>query len=183
MTEELARELCRSLIEEELPRRWAHCEGVAAQARVIRDVLGPHADVVEAAAWLHDIGYAEPLVVTAFHPLDGARYLRDAAFGDRGVWTLVAHHTCALIEAEERGLDDVLATEFPIDAVDPFTVAALTYCDMTTGPDGRRVEVEGRIAEILDRYPVDDVVHRSILRAAPELRRQTAEVSAVLERT
>jgi predicted hydrolase (HD superfamily) len=177
------RGLCRSLLEAELPRRWAHCQGVAQQASVIGRILGDQAAVVEAAAWLHDIGYAEPLVESGFHPLDGARYLRDAGVGDRPLWTLVAHHTCALIEAQERGLDATLAAEFPVDDVDPFAVAALTYCDMTTDPDGQRVDVEERIAEILDRYPSDHVVHRSISRAAPRLRAQTAEVSAVLGRT
>ena len=136
---------------------------------------------MEAAAWLHDIGYAAPLATSGFHPLDGARHLRDSGFGDRPLWTLVAHHTFALIEAEERGLDGVLAAEFPIGDVDPFLVAALTYCDMTTGPDGRPVDVERRIAEILTRYPAEHVVHRSISRAAPNLRAQVEEVSAFLE--
>jgi HD domain len=177
-----ARELCRSLLEVELPRRWAHCQGVARQAGAIGGVLGDKASVVEAAAWLHDIAYASSLVVTGFHPLDGARYLRDQGFGDRRLWTLVAHHTCALVEAEERGLAEALSAEFPIGDVDAFAVAALTFCDMTTGPDGQRVEVDDRIAEILDRYPAEHVVHRSISRAAPQLRAQTAEVSAVLGR-
>jgi hypothetical protein len=183
MVDRGAAELCRSLLAEELPRRWAHCQGVARQAVAIGRVLGDQAGVVEAAAWLHDIGYAAPLVTSGFHPLDGARYLRDAVFGDRPLWTLVAHHTCALVEAEERGLADELAAEFPIGDVDAFAVAALTYCDMTTGPDGQRVEVDERIAEILDRYPADHVVHRSIARAASRLRAQAAEVSAVLEGT
>ena len=177
MVDHGARELCRSLLAEELPRRWAHCQGVARQAGRIGRVLGDHAGVVEAAAWLHDVGYAEPLVVSGFHPLDGARYLREQGFADRSLWTLVAHHTCALVEARERGLADMLAAEFPIGDVDPFAVVALTYCDMTTGPDGQRVHVNERIAEILDRYPADHVVHRSITRAAPELR---AQVSAIL---
>jgi hypothetical protein len=167
----------------ELPRRWAHCQGVARHAGAIGRVLGDQASVVEAAAWLHDIGYASPLVACGFHPLDGARYLRDQGFGDRPLWTLVAHHTCALVEAEERGLADELAAEFPIDKVDPFAVAALTYCDVTTDPDGQRVGVDERIAEILDRYPAEHVVHRSIRRAAPQLRAQAAEVSAVLGTT
>jgi hypothetical protein len=143
-------------------------------------ILGDQADVVEAAAWLHDVGYAEPLVDSGFHPLDGARYLRDARVGDRRLWTLVAHHTCALVEAQERGLDEELSAEFPSDDVAPFAVAALTYCDMTTGPDGRRVDVDERIAEILDRYPADHVVHRAISRAAPRLREDVAEVSSVV---
>jgi len=33
-------------------------------------------DVVRAAAWLHDIGYAAGLVDTGCHPIDGARHLR-----------------------------------------------------------------------------------------------------------
>lgn len=139
--------------------------------------------MVGAAAWLHDIGYAEPLVVSGFHPLDGARHLRDTGFGDRRLWTLVAHHTRALVEAEERGLAEELAAEFPTAEIDPFALAVLTYCDMTTGPDGQRVDVDERIAEILKRYPADHVVHRSIARAAPLLRAQTAEVSAVLAGT
>ncbi|MGH3616323.1 MAG: HD domain-containing protein [Pseudonocardia sp.] len=180
MADQDARELCRSLLETELPRRWAHCQGVARQAASISDRLGDHGALVESAAWLHDIGYAAPLVSSGFHPLDGARHLRDSSIEDRPLWTLVAHHTCALIEAEERGLDGVLAAEFPIGDVDPFAVTALTYCDMTTGPDGRLVDVEQRLAEILARYAPDDVVHRSISRAAPSLRAQVTEVSAIL---
>ncbi|MGH3586670.1 MAG: phosphohydrolase [Pseudonocardia sp.] len=154
---------------------------MARQAAAIRHVLGHHGAVVESAAWLHDIGYAAPLVASGFHPLDGARHVRDLAFGDRRLWTLVAHHTCALIEAEERGLGEALATEFPIGDVDRFAVAALTYCDMTTGPDGQPLDAEQRIAEILTRYPPDHVVHRSISRAAPSLRAQVDEVSAIVE--
>lgn len=182
MADQDARGLCRSLLETELPRRWAHCQGVARQAASISHALGACGAVVESAAWLHDIGYAATLVSSGFHPLDGARYLRDSALGDRPLWTLVAHHTCALIEAEERGIGGVLAAEFPIGDADPFAVAALTYCDMTTGPDGRLTDVEQRISEILTRYPPDGVVHRSISRAAPSLRAQVAKVRAIVER-
>ncbi len=49
---------------------------------------------------------------TGFHPLDGARYLRDVQHADGTVCRLVAHHTGAMIEADERGLADVLASEF-----------------------------------------------------------------------
>ena len=171
-----ARELSRSLLATELPRRWAHTQGVARQAAAIAHVLGEHAEALRSAAWLHDIGYASPLVKCEFHPLDGARYLRDSEFSDRPVWTLVAHHTCALIEAEERGLAEELAAEFPASAVPPLAVAAMTYCDVTTSPDGRLVDAELRITEILSRYPAEHVVHRAISRAAPSLIAQVAEV-------
>lgn len=175
MTDVNAPELCRSLLEAELPRRWAHCQGVARKAADIRDAFGELGPVVESAAWLHDIGYASALAVVGFHPLDGARYLRDHSHGDRLLWTLVAHHTCAVVEAEERGLGDVLAAEFPVEDAPWAAVAALTYCDMNTGPDGYPLDVEQRLAEILVRYPADHVVHRSISRAAPLLRAQVAE--------
>jgi hypothetical protein len=153
---------------------------VARRAAAIGHVLNGQAGVVEAAAWLHDIGYSQPLVTSGFHPLDGARYLRDRGFGERPLWTLVAHHTCALVEAEERGVAGVLAAEFPIGDVGPFTIAALTYCDMTIGPDGQPVDVDQRIAEILTRYPPDHVVHRSIARAAPRLRADVHQVTALV---
>ena len=95
--------LAQALLQEPLPRRWAHVQGVADRARSLAPVLGGDADLVEAAAWLHDIGYAPGLAVTGFHPLDGARYLRDARHADVLLCRLVAHHSCALIEAEERG--------------------------------------------------------------------------------
>ena len=71
-----------------------------------------NADLLEAAAWLHDIGYAPGLAVTGFHPLDGARYLRDAQHADAMLCRLAAHHSCAIIEAGERGLAGVLGREF-----------------------------------------------------------------------
>jgi HD superfamily phosphodiesterase len=95
-----------------LPRRWAHVQGVAVRARSLAPVLGADADLLEAAAWLHDIGYAPGLAVTGLHALDGGRYLRDARHADAMLCRLVAHHSGAIVEAEERGLADVLGLEF-----------------------------------------------------------------------
>ena len=78
---------------------------------------------------------------------------------------LVAHHSCAAIEAGERGLADVLALEFE-PAPDNLS-SALTYCDMTTSPDGEPVAAERRLAEIRDRYGPGHLVSRSIQRATP----------------
>jgi HD superfamily phosphodiesterase len=97
-----ARELSRSLLEAELPRRWAHSQVVARRADIVASVVPEFASDVVAAAWLHDIGYTSALVDTGFHPIDGARHLRRIGFGNARLWTLVAHHTCAMIEAEER---------------------------------------------------------------------------------
>ncbi len=67
-----AESTARGLLEIALPRRWAHTCGVAATAATIADLLGADAEVLAAAAWLHDIGYSPALAVTGFHPLDGA---------------------------------------------------------------------------------------------------------------
>jgi HD superfamily phosphodiesterase len=124
--------LVQALLQDSLPRRWAHVQGVAARAHSIGPALGTDADLLEAAAWLHDIGYAPGLVATGLHSLDGARYLRDIQHADAMLGRLVAHHSCAIIEAGERGLADVLALEFE-PAPDALS-SALTYCDMTTSP-------------------------------------------------
>jgi hypothetical protein len=149
--------LARALLEQALPRRWAHVQGVAA--------LGQDAGMLEAAAWLHDIGYLPELATTGLHGLDGARYLRDVQHADPVMCRLVAHHSCAVIEAEERGLAHVLTAEF---APPPGPLAdALTFCDMTTGPDGGQVHVHNRLAEIHGRYGSGHLVSRSIRRATP----------------
>jgi predicted hydrolase (HD superfamily) len=162
-----AAELARKLLEVPLPRRWAHVQGVAAQARSLVPMLGDDADLLEAAAWLHDIGYSPELADTGFHPLDGARYLRDVEHVDPTLCGLVANHSCAIIEAEERGLADALSREFPAPA--PMLADALAYCDMTTTPTGDVIDVHDRLSEIVERYGPHDVVTRFIRKAEPEL--------------
>ena len=54
--------------------------------------------------------------------------------------------------------------------------SALTYCDMTTSPDGEPVPVERRLAEITDRYGPGHLVSRSIQRATPMILRAVEQV-------
>ena len=170
-----AQQLARALLQESLPRRWAHVQGVAARAHSLAAVLGADADLLEAAAWLHDIGYAPDLNVTGLHALDGARYLRDAQHADAMLCRLVAHHSCAIIEAGERGLAEVLGLEF--EPAPQELSSVLTYCDMTTSPDGELVPVEQRLAEIHDRYGPGHLVSRSIQRATPMILRAVEQVN------
>jgi hypothetical protein len=157
----------RTILQTPLPRRWAHTQGVAEQARTLELILGNDADLLVAAAWLHDIGYAPDLVDTGFHPLDGARYLGDTSQADELLCRLVAHHSYAVIEAAQRRLDGVLLREFvPVGGE---LADALIYCDLTTGPDGQRMSVEQRLAEIRSRYMPDDPVSRALACSAPEL--------------
>jgi hypothetical protein len=169
-----AEQLAQALLQEPLPRRWAHVQGVAARARSLAPVLGADADLLEAAAWLHDIGYAPGLAGTGLHALDGARYLRDARHADAMLCRLVAHHSCAIIEAGERGLADVLSREF--EPAPQVLSGVLTYCDMTTSPDGELVSAVQRLAEIQQRYGPGHLVSRSIQRATPMILRAVEQV-------
>ena|ERR1039457_2484643 len=169
-----AGQLAQVLLRDPLPRRWAHVQGVAERARSLAPVLGADADLLEAAAWLHDIGYASGLAMTGLHALDGARYLRDTQDANAMLCRLVAHHSCAIIEAEERGLADVLGLEF--EPAPHALSSVLTYCDMTTSPDGELVPAEKRLAEIQQRYGPGHLVSRSIQRATPMILRAVEQV-------
>jgi HD domain len=171
-----AEETARKLLEIPLPRRWAHSQGVAAQARTLAHILGQDADLLEAAAWLHDVGYSPDLIDTGFHPLDGALYLRDVEHADAMLCRLVAHHSCAVIEAKERGLSAILLKEFPTPPRD--LADALTYSDMTTSPDGNLLMVHDRLAEIGTRYGPGHIVTRSVARSRPNLLRAAARVQS-----
>jgi HD domain len=160
-----AREMARSVLAEALPRRWEHVQGVADKAERVTASLALSSEVLVSAAWLHDIGYAPGVVETGFHPLDGARYLVGLGAPERVV-NLVARHSNAILEAELRGIGD-LVTVFP-DECGPLR-DALWYCDLTTSPDGQPVSAPDRIAEIKARYGPGHTVTQFITDGAPEL--------------
>ena len=113
--------------------------------------LGLDADVLVAAAWLHDIGYAPVAVVTGFHPLDGARYLAAQSWPMR-VTGLVAQHSGARFVAAARGLGPALAA-YPDEG--GLMSDALTYADQTTGCTGLRQTAGTRRVEMLHRLGPD----------------------------
>lgn len=171
---EWAYPLAESLLAEPLPRRWKHCLGVAERARTIALILGEDAELLEAAAVVHDIGYAPDLAKTGFHPLDGARYLREVANADERVVHLVAHHSCAWMEAEARGLREELEEEFPRESA--HLNDALCFCDMNTTPDGTPTNPVDRVNEIAGRYGPESLIGTFIRRAEPEILASTARV-------
>jgi hypothetical protein len=155
--------------------RLRHVRQVGARAEMIVGALGldPH---VAAAAWLHDVGYGAEVVDRGFHPLDGANWLAHRGWGP-AVVGLVAYHSGAVVEAEERGLLGELQA-IPAPADDELEV--VDFCDMTTAPDGEPVAVEERVAEILRRYDVDSPVHRAVLRSRTDLVQSVRRVQARL---
>lgn len=171
---EIARDLLRSSGD-----RWTHVRSVG---RAADDLAAQGLDIPEdviSAAWLHDIGYATRLVDTGFHPIDGARWL--AAQGvPRGIIALVAYHSGARFEAEERQLTDGLAV-FP--QPDEEMLDLLTMLDMTVGPTGSEVSVGSRIEEILSRYPAEHPVHQAVSRSHEYLMASAKRAAARLHRS
>jgi hypothetical protein len=145
--------------------RWLHVQQVALQARRVMPVVPlKDRDLLVAAAYLHDVGYAPALAVTGFHPLDGARWIRNQGRDDR-LARLVAHHSCASYEAQVRGLADVLLAEF--EPEDSATYDALVFCDMTVGPTGKSVGFDERVRDIYERYGPDHEVSRALDSSLP----------------
>ena len=175
---EAAEALARELLEP-LGSRWVHTQAVAARADGLTPAVTPMDDrttrtltIVGVAAWWHDLGYAPALRDTGCHQVDGARYLAREGYPERLV-ALVAHHSAATCEAEERGLSAELEAwpreESPV-------ADALWMADMTTGPRGEELAYDQRLSEILTRYQRTSVVGRAMLRAEPAIR-------AAIERT
>ena len=162
-----ARATAERLLAHAMPQRWRHVQAVGQKAERIGPAFAAaDATALAAAAWLHDIGYATDLVDTGFHPLDGARWLRSRG-ADARVAVLVANHSCAIVEASERGLHQTLTDEFPAEHSP--VADALIYCDLTTGPDGRCMTVEDRLSDIRARYGAGSVVDRFVERAEEDL--------------
>lgn len=155
---EWAEQTAGDFLSAELPRRWVHVQNVAARAGRLSEFLGDDAELLHAAAWLHDVGYSPALAATRFHPLDGARYLATTDVPPRLVG-LVAFHSSAASEAEALGLADELV-EFSDERT--LTRDLLWYADMTIGPDGQCMDFVERMADVRDRYAPDHYVVRAL---------------------
>jgi hypothetical protein len=170
---EAAEELARKLLEP-LGPRWAHTQAVAARADGLTPAVTPLEDrpLLVVAAWWHDLGYTPALRDTGCHQIDGARYLAREGYPERLV-ALVAHHSAATCEAEERGL----LAELEVWPREESPVAdALWMADMTTGPRGEELAYDERLSEILTRYQRTSIVGRAMVAGQPAIR-------AAIERT
>ena len=154
--------------------RGQHTCGVAARAASLAGAV-PAGDrpLLVAAAWLHDIGYAAPVRRSGFHPLDGAWYLRRRGW-DELLVGLVAHHSGARFTAAVRGLDGTLAAFAEPRFWTGGLADALTAADQTTGPDGRPMDVEARLADMLRRHGPGSPQARAHPLRAPAIRAAVA---------
>src|SRR5665647_3471204 len=92
--------------------RWLHVQAVGRSAEQLQKRGYDVSNAVIMSAWLHDVGYADAVANTGFHPLDGAEWPHLQA-APEGVVHLVAYHSTAQIDAEARGLGDQLAPSPP----------------------------------------------------------------------
>jgi hypothetical protein len=170
-----ARELARECVGK-MGARWDHVRAVGQVAESLGETTELVDEAIMCAAWLHDVGYGPIVKDTGFHPLDGAKLLADRGL-PTSVVSLVAYHTGAIFEAEERGLGAELA------ALDPPGREALdivTMIDLSVGPTGERLLDTDRIAEIRRRYQADDPVHRAVARSRDELLASSARAKKLL---
>lgn len=146
-----AQALAESLLSG-LPDRRRHTIAVAGRAGQLAPAVDPgDRELLRAAAWLHDVGYAPPIALSGFHPLDGARFLESQGWPPR-LCCLVAHHSGARFMARMLDLGDQLAA-YP-DEGSPVT-DALAYADQTVGARGESLPIETRMADMLHRHGPD----------------------------
>ncbi len=170
-----ARNVAASLLAP-LGQRWAHTLGVVERARAFALVLpSTELEMLVAAAYVHDVGYAPALARTGFHPLDGAQFLR--ALGRERLACVVARHSGARCEAEERGLLEALE-EFPEER--SILADTLTYCDLRTDASGAPTSASERLRDIVDRYGTHHPVGRAIERCRDELLDSSCAVEQML---
>ena len=149
-----------------------HSRAVAERAESVSSVVeSGERDLLVAAAYLHDVGYAPALVSMGFHPVDGGNWL--ASQGHDRLASLVAYHSGSKHEATLRGLSADLAAFVEERTV---VAAALAYCDLTVGPGGQAMTPDERLADVEVRHGTDGPVAAGLRLAWPELTKAVALV-------
>jgi hypothetical protein len=163
--------LSRDLLASE-GTRLAHVRTAGFVASRLAVLFDPEeAELLVAAATLHDIGYSQRIAHTGFHPLDGGVFLRAQGYPDR-LARLVANHSLAVLTADEHGIHD-LVEQFPRE--EGLLADALAYADMHSALDGQIIAVQRRLADIARRH--DDLVEGT---RAGQLRAAMARVGVAL---
>lgn len=176
-TVESAHALARETLAD-LPDRLRHSEAVAARAGAVSSTTdAADRTVLVAAAYLHDIGYAQVALDTGFHPLDGARFALRHGWPLR-IAALIAHHSGADLTARALGLA-VALNEFPDER--SAVTDALLYADQSTGPQGETLPAPMRIERSLLRHGCGSANSRVAVERTAFLLDAVARVEARLD--
>ncbi len=162
------------------PQRLQHILGVVALGRELASDLKASPETawrIDQVTLAHDIGYAEALRRTGYHPLDGAVFLAHRGAEEAQIHA-VLHHSGAREGAK------VLPAAWPFySGLPPFAATflsdAVTYCDTQTSPQGARVTIAQRIAEVETRYGVDSPTGRAMRVMEPEFDAIHRRISAL----
>lgn len=141
---------------------------------LVRNGIELSCDSAYRAALLHDIGYAEPLRDSGYHPIDGARYLR------RRQEPLLAE----LIECHSNAPEFALLSNLGRITVSLHPIADLiTYWDVRVKQGGQVVSYEERLADIRKRHGAESLVWRAHELANPRIEILNARVEKMLAGT
>jgi hypothetical protein len=156
-----AQTLAQSLLSAD-PGRLAHVRGAGLVAGMAAGALRlDQPEMVVAAAWLHDIGYAPAIARTGFHPLDGALFLAREGWPEQVVF-LVAHHSHAAVLAPYYGVQQHMAL---LEHVPGLADDVLTFSDLRAGPNGLGADPRDRVEDMrrrhVDRTFVPDDIRES----------------------
>jgi hypothetical protein len=156
-----ARALAESLLVDD-PTRLEHVRGAGTVAGMVASALSPHQpEMIIAAAWLHDIGYAPAIARTGFHPVDGALFLAREGWPDPVVF-MVAHHSQAAVLAPYYGVQHHMAL---LEHVHGVADDIITFSDLRAGPNGLGAEPRDRVEDMRRRHADSGVVPRAIREA------------------
>jgi hypothetical protein len=185
---EWAIQLAQDKLATQVPRRWAHTQHVVRKARTLAPILGEDAELLVAAAAVHDIGFSPDLGVAPVEPagaipgaapgfplFDAARYLAGAGAPDRLV-CLVANHACGPIEGDLRGYPQM--HDYPDEG--GLVRDGLWFSCLTIGPDGQDISFDDRVVEWLQRYSDDPVMGIFTERALPLLAAAVERVNTAM---
>lgn len=161
----------------EVPERLAHSAGVAHVVEATATRLGlPERDLLVAAAWLHDTGYSRAAARRGMHALDGA--VRAQAAGLPAlVVSLIAHHSCSVLEARRAGLLEALQR---FAAPPQALMDVLDHADASVSKQGLPRAVGIRLREAVHRHQGDRIRYEALLLAVPARERAVARIAGRL---
>ncbi len=124
------------------------------------------------AALLHDIGYADNINITGFHPIDGSNFLTKLGYSTLA--ELIIGHSCSPEEAELKGLQKIT----PSNALE---AKLISYWDMRVMQGGRIVTYDQRLNDIIKRYGKDSIIGKANLQAKERLIKEFNEIELLLK--
>jgi len=158
------------------PKRLKHTFGVREIAEnLFSSIFSPDQQrKLITATLFHDIGYSEDLIITGFHPLDGAIFLAHHGFDD-DILRAILNHTGAIGEANYHGIAKTVYEKLPLHKTSDID-DALTFCDLRTSPVGEPVTPDERYKEIIERYGKFHYVSQNIMKWKQEFNNITQRI-------